>query len=397
MLIFENVRAILPDAVRDCCVAVRDGKIAGVEERFGEPDAKRIDGHGLFLSPGFVDIHVHGGGGRETMECDPLAVAAMCRAHLAHGTTCMLPTLSAAPLSTTFAAIDACRAAIEGGLAPNAAGIHLEGPFLSPAQAGAQLPENLLIPAETDFEPLLDRWKGLRMVGAAPELPGALRLGRACRARGITASVAHSDATLDEVERAWENGFTDITHLYSGCSGVVRRGGFRIPGVIEAGLLLEHITVQVIGDLCHLPAGLLRLIYKCCGPDRISLITDALCFAGTDLREGEHCFQKNGQECIYEDGVLKMTDRQAFCGSAATADRLVRNIRSIGVPWPEAVRMASATPARVAGIPGKGRIQAGFDADLLLFDENVELHGVWLGGKPVELSGEKEGAATERE
>ena len=383
MLIFENVRVILPDAVRDCCVAVEDGKIRGISSRAEAPDCERIDGGGLYLSPGFVDIHVHGGGGRETMECSPEAVAGMCRAHLLHGSTSMLPTLSAAPLETAFRAIDACRAAVEGGLAPNAAGIHLEGPFLSPAQAGAQLPENLLIPAETDYEPLLDRWKGLRLVGAAPELPGAPEFGLACRKRGITVSVAHSNATLEQVEAALPFGYTDITHLYSGCSTVVRRGGFRVPGVVEAGLLLDGVTVQAICDLCHLPEGLLRLIVKCCGPDRVSLVTDALCFAGTAMAEGQLCVQQNGQACIYEDGVLKMTDRTAFCGSAATADRLVRNIRSIGVSWPDALRMAAATPARVAGLANKGRIEPGYDADLLLFDEQVQIRGVWLKGRPV--------------
>lgn len=387
MLVFENVRAILPNGVQDGCVAVKNGKIVEIADRLGDVEAERVDGRGMFLSPGFVDIHVHGGGGHETMECDPLAVAAMCRAHLVHGTTCILPTLSAAPLNTTFAAIDACRAAIEGGLAPNAAGIHLEGPFLSPVQAGAQLPENLLIPAETEYEPLLDRWNGIRMLGAAPELPGALELGRACREREITATVAHSNATLEEVERALENGFTDITHLYSGCSTIVRKSGFRIPGVVEAGLLLDGVTVQVIGDLCHLPGGLLRLIFKCCGAERISLITDALCFAGLELQEGQRCIQKNGQVCIYEDGVLKMEDRQAFCGSVATTERLVRNMRSIGVSWNDAVRMVSETPARVAGIPNKGRIAVGYDADLLLLDENVEIQGVWLKGDSVDLAG----------
>ncbi|MBE6885073.1 MAG: N-acetylglucosamine-6-phosphate deacetylase [Ruminococcaceae bacterium] len=381
MKVFENAKVILNDSVCDVCVATEGKKIIDIAERMDIPGAEKVDCKGRYLAPGFVDIHVHGGGGHETMECDPMAIKAMCEAHLKHGSTSMLPTLSAAPIATTLRAIDAARAAAEQGLTPNARGIYLEGPFMSPAQAGAQLPENLLIPAEEDYEQLLDRWEGLRMIGVAPELRGAMELGDACAKRGIVVSVAHSDATMAVVEEALEHGFSDITHIYSGCSLMTRKGGFRIPGVVEAGLILDEPTVQVICDLCHLPAELLRLIYKCCGADRISLITDALLFAGTDLKEGESYFQTNGQECIYEDGVLKMADRSGFCGSVATTDVLVRNMHSVGLPWHEVIKMASTTPASVVGLKDKGSIAVDKDADLVLFDEDVNVQAVWLEGE----------------
>ena len=381
MTIFENAKVILPDGMKDTCVAVSGGRITDIAPRLEHEGAELIDCGGDLLAPGFVDIHVHGGGGREAMEGSAEAVAQMCRAHLAHGSTSMLPTVSAAPLEVMEKASAAIAEAMESGMAPNARGTFLEGPFLSPAQAGAQLPETLLTPADTDFEGFFGRCREIRMIGAAPELRGAFELGEYCAARGITVSAAHTDATMAQVEQAARHGFSDITHIYSGCSVMRRENGFRIPGVVEAGLLLDELTVQVIGDLRHLPAELVRLVYKCCGADRISLVTDALMFAGTELREGESYFQTNGLECVYEDGIMKMADRSGFCGSVATMDLLVRNMRSVGIPWVQVIRMASTTPARVAGLSRKGSIEKGKDADLVLLGENVDIKGVWLSGE----------------
>lgn len=385
MTVFENAKVILPDSACSTCVAVDEGKIVEIADRIDAPDAERIDCGGKYLAPGFVDIHVHGGGGREIMECTPDAIKAMCEAHLRHGTTSMLPTLSAAPMDTTLHAVDAAKAAAEQKVAPNFRGVYLEGPFLSPEQAGAQLPENLLIPEDEDIETLLDRWDGIRMIGIAPELRGAMKLGDECAKRGITASVAHSNATMAVVEEAVKHGFSDITHIYSGCSMLTRKDGFRIPGVVEAGLILVEPTVQVICDLRHLPAELLRLIYKCCGADRISLVTDALLFAGTDMEEGGIYTQTNGQRCLYEDNIMKMPDRSGFCGSVATTDVLVRNMRSIGVPWNEVIKMAATTPARVVNLKDKGSIEIGKDADLVLFDEDVSVSDIWIEGEKMVL------------
>ena len=383
--VIRNAKVVTPQAVVDKLVVLDNGRISGLHDRLEPPaDAEVIDAKGRYLSPGFVDIHVHGGGGREVMECVPEAVAVMCRAHLAHGTTSMLPTLSAAPMDVTLRAVDTVRAAVESGSAPNARGIYLEGPFLSPRQAGAQDPASLLVPAETDWAPLLARWKGVRMIGVAPELDGAYAFGDAAAAAGVTVSVAHSDAEYAQVAGAARHGFTDITHLYSGCSSIVRKSGFRVPGVVEAGLLLDSYTVQVIADLCHLPAELLRLVYKCRGADHISLVTDALPFAGCALEEGKTYLQANGMPTVYEDGVMKMPDRQAFCGSVATADRLVRNLVSIGMDLVDVVRMAATTPARVVGLGrSKGRIEPGYDADLVLFDKDIQVEEVYLAGEPV--------------
>ena len=265
------------------------------------------------------------------------------------------------------------------------AGVHLEGPFLSPAQSGAQSPDALALPTPEAWNRLLDRWPGgVRVMGAAPELPGAMELGQALRDRGVVASIAHSDADYAVCRQAMDNGFTDVTHLYSGCSMVHRKMGYRYGGVVEAGLLEDGLTVQVIADGKHLPPELLRLIVKCKGPERISLITDALFAAGSDLPEGTVLTQANGMQTILKDGVMKLPDRQAFAGSVATMDRLVRNmVHLAGVPLWDAVTMATTTPARVAGLKGKGRLSPGFDADVVLLDERLQVRLVMSMGKVV--------------
>lgn len=349
-----------------------------------EPGLHLVDGGGMYAAPGFIDIHLHGGGGVEFMNATPEEIRQGCAAHARHGTTTLLPTTLAAPLPLTLRMIRAVREAQPLTTECTIAGVHLEGPFLSPNQSGAQSPDALSQPSPALWERLLDEWPGgVRMMGAAPELPGAMALGEALRERGIAASIAHSDADYHTCTRALEHGYRDITHIYSGCSMVHRRNGFRFGGVVEAGLLEDAFTVQVIADGCHLPAELLRLIVKCKGADRISLITDALFAAGSGLPDGTVLRQANGMETILEDGVMKLPDRQAFAGSIATMDRLVRNmVRLAGVPLWDAVTMATATPARVVGLADtKGSLAPGYDADILLLDEALNVRTVMARGR----------------
>jgi len=379
----KNVRILTPLILKEGCVLVREDKIAEVCGSFDLPrDAAVIDGRGLFLSPGFIDLHVHGGGGKSVMSGSPEDVAAMCAAHARYGTTSILPTTLAAPIPKLLRAVEAVRKAQAECESCHILGVHLEGPFLSPRQSGAQNPENILTPAQTDWRSLLDAWDGIRMMGAAPEIPGVLELGRELARRGIVASAAHTDAAYDQMVQALDYGFCDITHLYSGCSTVVRKNGFRIPGVVEAGLELADYTVQVIADGKHLPDPLLRLIYQCKGAGRIELITDGLEFSASELEEGASYRQENGMETVYEDGVMKLPDRQAFAGSVATSSRLVRTMKNAGIPLQDAVRMATLSPAKRLSIDDRtGRIAPGYDADIVLFDEEVNVRFCMVSGK----------------
>ena len=382
--LFVDARVLLPGGEADTAVLVRGGTIERVARHIDPPAGTRVvSARGRVLSPGFVDIHAHGGGGAGSMDGSPEAILTMANAHARFGTTAILPTTWAAPVAEQLAAADSVRRAMAMDCDSEIVGLHMEGPFLSPKQSGAQQPGSLLIPAQTDWRPLVECGI-LRMMGAAPELPGALELGDALARRGVVASAAHTDATIDRMRDAAGHGFCDITHLYSCCSGVVRQNGYRVPGVIEAGLILEEYTVQVIADGRHLPPDLLRLIYKCRGAEGIELITDALEFAAYPLEEGTEYTQKNGMRIVYEDGVMKLPSRQAFAGSVATLSRCVKTMADAGIPLAEAVRMATWNPARRIGLEGrKGAIREGYDADLVLFDENVEVSFVMARGRIV--------------
>lgn len=385
MTLFRNVNIVKENTVEKGEVLVRDGKIAEVAPTIETPlETEIVDGGGRYLSPGFIDLHVHGGGGYSAMGGKD-AVVKMCEAHARYGTTSILPTTLAAPIEQLKTAIDGIKAAQTATDRVNILGAHLEGPFLSPKMCGAQSPENILVPDEWDYEDLLSYWDGIRMMGAAPETAGGMALGKAMQKHGIVASIAHSAGDYDVAEEAFQNGYSDVTHLYNACTSCHKIGVFRYAGTVEAALCNDNVTTQVIADLRHQPAGVLKLIYKCKGPDRMYLITDGLEYAALDMEEGQVFTQENGMAVVYEDGVMKLADRSCLAGSVATCDKLVRNMyREIGLPLPICVKMASLTPARVIGIGDKkGKIEPGYDADLLLFDDNVNVSYVMVGGKIV--------------
>ena len=317
--LYDVTRITRTGLVPHSAIDAEDGAITAVYDTLPaeEPGVRSVDAKGAYAAPGFIDIHLHGGGGVEFMDATPERIRAGCAAHARHGTTTLLPTTLAASPELTLRMIRAVRQAQAATTECTIAGVHLEGPFLSPAQSGAQSPDALSLPTSGLWDRLLDEWPG---------------------------------------------------------------------GVVEAGLLEDAFTVQVIADGKHLPPELLRLIVKCKGADRISLITDALFAAGSDLPDGSVLRQANGMETVLEDGVMKLPDRQAFAGSVATMDRLVRNmVHLAGVPLWDAVAMATATPARVIGLADrKGSLAPGFDADIVLMDKQLNVKAVMARGQFVE-------------
>lgn len=383
MYLYKNVRVILENEIKELEVLTSGEKIVEVGENINCPDAEIIDGEGKYLSAGFIDLHVHGGGGFSAMGTKD-DILNMAKAHAKYGTTSILPTALAAPLSQLSGVCENTRLAMRENR--NILGSHLEGPFLSVKMCGAQSTDNLFVPSETDYSDFLDKYGDtVKMMGVAPELDGAYALGEELEKRGIVASIAHSSGNYDTAYEALNHGFSDITHIYNACTSCYKEGVFRRAGTVEAALSEDRFSVQAIADLVHLPVGVLRLIYKAKGSDKMYLITDGLEFSAFDMNEGEEFTQKNGVKVVYEDEVMKLADRSCLAGSTANGARLVRNMyRTVGVPLYEAVKMMTVTPAKVIGVGSyKGKIAKGYDADILLFDDNVNIASVMINGKPV--------------
>ncbi len=383
MYLYKNVRVILENEIKELEVLTGGEKIVEVGENINCPDAETIDGGGKYLSAGFIDLHVHGGGGFSAMGTKD-DILNMAKAHAKYGTTSILPTALAAPLSQLSGVCENTRLAMEENR--NILGSHLEGPFLSVKMCGAQSTDNLFVPSKTDYTEFLEKYGDtVKMMGVAPELDGAYELGETLEKRGIVASIAHSSGNYDTAYEALNHGFSDITHIYNACTSCYKEGVFRKAGTVEAALSDDRFSVQAIADLVHLPVGVLRLIYKAKGADKMYLITDGLEFSAFDMNEGEEFTQKNGVKVVYEDEVMKLADRSCLAGSTANGARLVRNMyKAVGVPLYEAVKMMTVTPARVIGVDSyKGKIAKGYDADILLFDDNVNIASVMINGKPV--------------
>lgn len=383
MRYYINAKIITPDKIIEGkTVATENGKIVGIVSEYNTESNEIIDCEGKYLSPGFADIHVHGGGGYSAMGT-PDEIVKMCTAHALRGTTSILPTTLAAPIPQLKRVIKNIETAQKMCTDSNILGVHLEGPFISLNMKGAQSPENILVPTKENVSDLLDSSDIIRIIGAAPEIENGFIVGEEAAKRGIIASVAHSDGDYSDTEEALKHGYSDVTHIYSACSGMRKIGIFRHAGVVEAGLSLDGYTTQFIADLRHLPYGVLKLIYKSKGADKAYAISDGLEYSALDMAEGTVILQENGLEVVYEDSVMKLADRSCLAGSVATSNVLVRNMyKAAGIPLTDAVKMASLTPLSVIGFDDrKGKIEKGYDEDLIIFDNDINVSFVSVNGK----------------
>jgi N-acetylglucosamine-6-phosphate deacetylase len=370
--------------IRNGTVLVENGKIIAVQQGNTDfPDSEVIDANGNYISPGFIDLHIHGGGGFDFMDGTEEAFLKIAETHAQYGTTAMVPTTLTSEKEDLLKTLDIYKTANRNNI--NGAqflGMHLEGPYFALSQRGAQDPRYIRNPDPAEYEEILAYSDSITRWSAAPELPGAIKFGQRLRQKGILAAVAHTDAIYEEVLEAYENGYTLATHLYSAMSGVTRRNAFRFAGTIESAFLLD-MDVEIIADGVHLPAPLLKLIYKIKGADKTALITDAMRAAG--MPEGESVLGplQTGLKVIVEDGVAKLPDRSSFAGSVSTADRLVRAMIQIAdVSLLDAVRMITATPARIMNVENrKGTIALGKDADIVIFDENINIKKTIVSGR----------------
>lgn len=363
---------------------IENGKIAAITAQ-ELPADEVIDACGSYVSPGFVDIHSHGGGDADFMDGTSAAFLTTAEMHARHGTTTIIPTATSgtagemAGMEASFE--EARRNNVRGADMP---GLHLEGPYFAMSQRGAQDPRYVRDPDPAEYEAILNSSRHIMRWSAAPELNGALEFGRALKERGILASIGHSDASYDEVVKAVEAGYSHVTHLYSCMSTVHRKNAFRYAGIVEAAYLMDDLTVEIIADGIHLPAPLLQFVYRFKGPDRTALVTDSM--RGAGMPDGLSILgsRKTGQQVLLEDGVAKLMDRSAFAGSAATTDRLVRNMVNLAhAPLTDAVKMATQTPARIMKLNDRGMLREGLRADIVIFGESINVSRTIVDGRTV--------------
>ena len=383
-----NGRIVTPyRIIPDGQLLLADGIIEEVSEgHIDAAHAEVIDAGGNYVTPGFIDIHVHGGGGADFMDGTAADFLTVANTHARHGTTALMPTILTSTKANIIRSLQAYEAAAQQATTGvRFLGVHIEGPYFSMAKRGAQDPRYIRDPDPEEYLEILESSSSIRRWSVAPERQGALQLGRVLRERGILPSIAHTDAVHHDALLAFEQGYSLATHLYSAMSGVTRRNAYRFGGVVESALLIDEMDVEIIADGKHLPAELLKLVYKVKGPAHTALITDAIRAAA--MPEGKSMLGslKDGVEVIVEDGVAKLPDRTAFAGSVATADRLVRTMVDLAdVPLVDAVRMLTATPARILGANDRlGTIAPGMCADLVIFDREITIKKTIVGGHVV--------------
>lgn len=367
---------VLPNGIFDGYIIIEDGKIAEITDT--APECEVTDLSGSYIMAGFIDIHTHGGGGFSFTESSPEEIVAGCNFHLSHGTTTIVPTVTTGAFPIMREAVKNIQIAkSDKNVLGNILGAHMEGPYLSPAQCGAQAPGHITEPKPEEYISLIEetgdtivRWT------YAPERDTEGKFCRYLTERGIIVSAGHTDAKYADMATAIENGCNLITHLYSCTSTVTRDHGFRSLGVIESTYLRDELTAEIIADGKHLPPDLVRMIVKIKGIDRVAAVTDSLCVAGSDATEGV----MSGVAYIVEDGIAKLSDRSAFAGSVATADVLLRVlVNECGFTLSEASTMLSATPARLFGL-NKGKLEAGLDADIVVLDNNLTVYEIYVNG-----------------
>ncbi len=366
--------------INDKSLYVTDGYITCITDK-DMPCDVIVDAKGDYISAGFVDIHIHGGGGADFMDGTPESFVTVAKAHSKHGTTSMYPTVLSATTDEITQTCEIFKNVKNSGGA-KLEGIHIEGPYFAFSQKGAQDPKFIRNPDAAEYLPLLDKYSDcIKRWSCAPELEGSADFAKALKQYGVLASIGHSDLDCNGALTALDMGFSHITHLYSCTTGIYRKNAMRYAGLNEAAYIYDDLTFEIIADGIHLPPELLQFVCRFKDYTKVALVTDAMRAAA--YKEGESILGslKNGQRVIVEDGVAKLPDRSAFAGSVATMDRLVRNIVTYTeTPIETAVAMATVTPAKIMGRSDIGTLKEKTPADIIIFDKNINIKNTMING-----------------
>ena len=380
-----NGRIVLPDRiVSNGSVLIECGRIAAVNEP-APSGAAVIDACGGFILPGFIDLHVHGGGGADFMDCEPGCIHAAARAHCKHGTTALMPTTMTCADDVLEKMIACYLEAVKtptGGA--QLLGLHLEGPFFSSKNKGAQPVGEQRIPTREVLEHFIRLAEGhILRWDEAPELPNTDVFAQVMRENNIMASIAHTGAIADQANAAFDMGFSHITHFYSATTTGQKINGIVYSGVNEAAYLRDEITIELICDGRHIPKEHMLLAYRIKGPDKIALITDAMRAAGTNDTHSILGAKEGGVPVVIKDDVAQLPDFSFYAGSVGTMDRALRVAHvQYGIPLLDVSRMLSLTPARLARCDDrKGSLEVGKDADIVVMNDQFEVQKVYVLGQ----------------
>lgn len=360
-------------------VIIEDNKIKAVSNiDLHIVDAEIIDAKGCYVVPGGIDLHTHGGGGRDFIEGSEDAFRAAVNAHMKHGTTTIYPTLSSSTIPSIEAACQVCQKLMAEENSP-VLGLHIEGSYINPKQAGAQNPVLIKAPLPDEYETLLNKYSCIKRWDVAPELQGSVEFITECRKHGVLTALTCTCATYEDVVAAHDAGLSHAAHFYNAMPVVYKEHEFKVPGTVESVYALQDMTVEVIADGIHVPPVMLNVVYQIKGVEKTALITDSLAYAAS---EGNVSSEPS---VILEDGVCKLADHSALAGSIATMDVLIRTcIHRAEIPMIDVFRMVSETPAKIMGIfDRKGSIEEGKDADIMMFDDDIDLTYVMQMGNVV--------------
>ena len=373
-----NSNALINGSLRkNTSVLIEDGKIVDANYTGkAQNDVEIIDAGGNYLLPAFIELHAHGGGGADFADMTDEAFDRVMRTHFSHGVTLMCPTLVASEWKKTIDFLKFCDSTVKADAMFG--GVYLEGPFLSPLMCGAQNLSNIIAPTVSAVDELSEFSHLLSCITAAPESDGVEYLAKKMISRGVDMSVGHSNADAPAMLRAAEWGFNRITHLYSSTSRRAKQGSYVIGGIEESALIDDRFTVELIADGHHLCRESFLLTEKCKGKDGVVLVSDAMRAAGCDgLTESYLGEIKPENRVIIEDGVAKLPDRSSFAGSIAVGDTMVAAMCGrYGLPIETISHMMSVVPARLLSLEKRGKIENGFDAELIILDKSYKTQTV---------------------